>query len=309
MKTQYRVRNGTEYSQGLKRRGSLTFWFSEEVLSNWLVNEKTGKRGASPYFSDQAIVTFMMVQSLFQLPGRQAEGFLESLFCLMKIDLPVPDHTTVSRRAGKLEIVIPVTQKNEPRHVVIDSTGIKVYGEGEWKTRVHGVGKRRTWRKLHLAVEENSGEILVAEVSSNDYHDSEILPDLLKGVKGKIEQVSADGAYDKRKCYQAIEERDAIATIPPPKNAQKGENLDGQRNKNIDRIEAIGRKEWKEESGYHRRSISETTMFRLKRAFGGKLSSRDFDNQAVELFIQCMLLNRMRQIAKPDSYIVNESNK
>ena len=306
MKKQYRVRNWTEYNQGLKQRGSLTFWFSEEVLSNWLLNDKTGKRGASPYFSDQAITTFMMVQSLFQLPGRQAQGFLESLFCLLKIDLPVPDHSTVSRRGGKLEIVIPLSQKNQPRHVVIDSTGIKVYGEGEWKTRVHGVGKRRTWRKLHLAVDENSGEILLAEVTTNDYHDSEILPGLLKGIKGEIEQVSADGAYDKRKCYQAIEDRKAVATIPPQKNAHPWEDLDGQRNKNIDRIEEIGRKQWKEESGYHRRSISETTMFRLKRAFGGKLSSRDFNNQAVELFIQCMLLNRMIQVAKPDSYIVNE---
>ncbi len=306
MKKQYRVRNWTEYDRGLKQRGSITFWFSEEVLSNWLMNEKTGNRGASPYFSDQAITTFMMVKCLLKLARRQAEGFLESLLSLMNIDLPVPDHSTVSRRARKLEIVIPVSQKNESRHVVIDSTGVKVYGEGEWKTRVHGVGKRRTWRKLHLAVDEKNGEILVASVTTNDYHESEILPDLLKGIKGEIDQVSASGAYDKRKCYQAIEEREATATIPPQKNAQKWEDWEGERNKNIERIEEIGRKEWKEESGYHRRSISETTMFRLKRAFGGKLSSRDFDNQAVELFIQCMLLNRMIQVAKPDSYIVNE---
>lgn len=305
-KKQYRVRNWKEYDQGLKQRGSISFWFSEEAVSNWLMNEKTGNRGASPYFSDQAIKTFMIVKCLFKLAGRQAEGFLESLLSLMKIDLPVPDHSTVSRRAKKLEIVIPVSQTNESRHVVIDSTGVKVYGEGEWKTRVHGVEKRRTWRKLHLAVDEKSGEILVASMTTNDYHDSEILPGLLEGIEGEIEQVSADGAYDKRKCYQAIEEREAVATIPPQKNAQKWGDLDGERNKNIERIEEIGRKEWKKESGYHRRSITETTMFRLKRAFGGKLSSRDFDNQAVELFIECMLLNRMIQLAKPDSYMVNK---
>lgn len=306
MKKQYRVRNWSEYDKGLKQRGSLTFWISEEALSNWIVSEKTGKKGASNTFSDQAIMTFIILKCLFQLPGRQTEGLLESLFSLMKIQLPVPDHTTVSRRAKKLKVSIPVTQKNQARHVVIDSTGIKVYGEGEWKTRIHGVGKRRTWRKLHLAVDEKSGEILVAEVTTNDYHDSEILPGLLSEVEGEIEQVSADGAYDTRGCYEEIEKREAIATIPPQKNAQKWKDSSGERNKNIERIEEIGRKKWKEESGYHRRSISETTMFRLKRTFGGKLSSRDFDNQAVELFIECMMLNRMIQIAKPDSYIVNQ---
>lgn len=186
-------------------------------------------------------MTFMMLKCLFQLPGRQTEGLLESLFSLMKVQLPVPDHSTVSRRARKLNVSIPVTKKNEPRHLVLDSTGIKVYGEGEWKTRIHGVSKRRTWRKLHLAVDETSGEILVAEVTSNDYHDSEIMPDLLSHLEEEIEQVSADGAYDKRGCYQAIEKREAIATIPPQKNAQKWLDMKGERNKNIERIEEIAK--------------------------------------------------------------------
>ncbi len=196
---------------------------------------------------------------------------------------------------------------DESRHVVVDSTGVKVYGEGEWKTRQHGVSKRRTWRKLHLAVDEKTGEILVAEVTTNNCHDGDVLESLLEAIKGDIDQVSGDGAYDQRKCYRAIEDRGAIATIPPQKNAQKWSDTDGERNKNIERIEEIGRNEWKESSGYHRRSISETTMFRLKAIFGGKLSSRDFDNQAVELFVKCLLLNRMIQVSKPDSYIVNES--
>ena len=305
MKEKYRLRNWSEYNQGLKQRGSLTFWISEDTLSHWLVTEKSGKKGASNYFSSQAILTFLMVKSLFNLPGRQTQGLMESLFSLMNIDLPIPDHSTVSRRARKLEIVLPVEKTSSSRHVVIDSTGVKVYGEGEWKTRQHGMSKRRTWRKLHLAVDEKTGEILVAEVTTNDCHDSDVLKSLLEIIEGEIEQVSTDGAYDKRKCYQAIEERGAKAIIPPQKNAQKWSDMDGDRNKNIDRIEEIGRKEWKQESGYHRRSISETTMFRLKTIFGGKVSSRNFDNQAVELFVQCLLLNRMRQIAKPDSYIVN----
>lgn len=225
----------------------------------------------------------------------------------MNIDLPVPDHSTISRRMGKLNIKIPVTKQNQPRHVVIDSTGIKVYGEGEWKTRTHGASKRRTWRKLHLAVDETSGEILVAEVTTNDYHDSEILPELLSNIEGEIGQVSADGAYDKKGCYQQIEKEKAIATIPPQKNANKSkQKVLEQRNKNIERIEEVGTKQWKKESGYHRRSLSETTMLRLKRIFGGEVSSREFDNQAVELFIECMMLNKMIQIAKPQSYVVSE---
>ena len=305
MKNKYRVRNWSEYNKGLKQRGSLTFWLSDQGISEWLIKEKTGKRGSSPYFSDQAIMTFMMVKCLFKLAGRQTEGFLKSLFFLRKIDLPVPDHSTVSRRLSKLKVEMPVMSKKEPRHVVIDSTGVKVYGEGEWKTRQHGIGKRRTWRKLHLAVDETSGEILVAEVSTNDYHDSEILPGLLSEIEGEVKQVSGDGAYDTRKCYEAIALLGAIPTIPPQRNARKGHSHSEERNKNLERIEEIGRKEWKEESGYHRRSISETTMFRMKRTFGDQVSSRDFDNQASELFLECMMLNRMIQIAKPDSYVVH----
>ncbi|MBL1209358.1 IS5 family transposase [Geminocystis sp. GBBB08] len=304
MKQKYHLRNWSEYDQGLKQRGSLTFWLSEEVLSNWILTEKSGTRGADNYFSDQAILTFVMVKSLFSLAGRQTEGFLESLFVEVGIDLPVPDHTTVSPRAKNLDVVLPVNKRDEPRHLVVDSTGVKVYGEGEWKTRQHGVSQIRTWRKLHLAVDEKTGEILVAEVTTNNCHDGDVLESLLEAVEGDIEQVSGDGADDQRKCYRAIAQRGAMATIPPQNKAQKWSNIDGDRNRNIERIEEIGRKEWKEESGYHRRSISETTMFRLKTIFGGKLSSRDFDNQAVELFVKCLLLNKMIQIAKPDSYIV-----
>ncbi len=315
MKPQYHLRNWSEYDHGLKQRGSLTFWLSDEALSNWVITEKSGTRGADNYFSDQAILTFLMVKSLFSLAGRQTEGFLESLFVILGIDLPVPDHSTVSRRAKNLNVVLPVKKSDEPRHVVVDSTGVKVYGEGEWKTRQHGISKGRTWRKLHLAVDEKTGEILVAEVTTNNCHDGDVLESLLEAIEGEIDQVSGDGAYDRaapelrsdqRKCYQAIALKEATATIPPQKNAQKWTDIDGDRNRNLEIIEEIGRKEWKEESGYHRRSISETTMFRLKTIFGAKLSSRDFDNQAVELFVKCLLLNKMIQVAKPDSYMVIE---
>ncbi len=302
----YKVRNWSEYNAGLKQRGSLTFWLEEKVIAQWLLNNKHGKRGASQKYSDIAIATFETMKLVYGLAGRQAEGFLSSIFSLMGIDLPVPEHSTVSRRKGKLQVELPVVPKPGKVHVVVDSTGVKVYGEGEWKTRQHGVSKRRTWRKLHLGVDESTGEILSAVVTTNDFHDGEILEDLLDGIEQEIEQVSADGAYDQSHCYESIQQRSARAIIPPRKNAKIWQHGNCHapahpRDENLRAIRQKGRKSWKKQSNYHRRSLSETTMFRLKCIFGGKVSSRNFDNQATELLIQCLALNRMIQVAKPDS--------
>lgn len=308
-KTTYRIRNWKEYDAALKQRGSITFWVNEAVIEQWKNTEKTGKRGASNEYTDLAIATMATVKSLFQLGGRQTEGFLESLFSLMGVSLSAPDHSTLSRRLGKLGVNLPVVPKDNAVHVVVDSTGVKVYGEGEWKTRQHGVSKRRTWRKLHLGVDEETGEILAAVVTTNDYHDCEVLPDLLDSIEGDIEQVSGDGAYDTFDCYEAIEQRQAKGVIPPRKDAKIHQHGNCKakphpRDQNLRRIRKVGRKRWKRESDYHRRSISETTMFRFKVIFGGKLRSRQFDNQAVELFLQCAALNRMIQLGKPESYKV-----
>lgn len=186
-----------------------------------------------------------------------------------------------------------------------------MYGEGEWKVRTHGVGKRRTWRKLHLGVDEESGEILGAVVTTNDVADCEVLADILEQIDHSIEQVSGDGGYDTFDCYDTIAQRGAKPTIPPRSNAkiQQHTNSETQshpRDENLRRVSQVGRKQWKQESGYHRRSLSETAIFRLKTIFGGKLRRRFFDNQAVELFLQCAALNRMIQLGKPDSYKVED---
>lgn len=308
-KPSYQIRNWSEYDAALKQRGSLTFWIDEAVIETWINEQTSGRRGASKYYSDGAIALMATVQALFNLPGRQTEGFLESLFALMSIDLPVPDHSTLSRRIGKVAVEMPVTPSAGAIHVVVDSTGVKVYGEGEWKVRQHGVGKRRTWRKLHVGVNEATGEILAAVVSTNNVSDDEAFADILSGIDAEIGQVSGDGAYDKRKCYDEITKRGAKATMPPRKDAAKWEDdpKTGDvhpRNRVLERIEVVGRQEWKQESGYHRRSLAETTMFRLKTIFGGTLRRRRFDNQAVELFLKCAALNRMIQLGKPDSYKV-----
>lgn len=199
---------------------------------------------------DGAIALIATVQALFNLAGRQTEGFLESLFALMGVELPVPDHSTLSRRFGKVEVEVPVTPSTGGIHVVVDSTGVKVYGEGEWKVRQHGVDKRRTWRKLHMGVNEATGEIVAAVASSNNVSDDEVFGDILDGIEAEIEQVSGDGAYDKRKCYDEIEARGAKATIPPRKDAVKWQE-DAQtgrehpRNQALERIESVGRQRWK----------------------------------------------------------------
>lgn len=310
-KAQYKVRNWNAYDAALKQRGSITFWVNEEIIEQWSNQQKTGRKGASNYYSDTAIATMGTIQSVFHLAGRQTEGFLESLFSLMGIELKVPDHSTLSRRLSKLSVKLPVVPKEKAVHVVVDSTGVKVYGEGEWKVRTHGVGKRRTWRKLHLGVDEETSEIVAAVVTTNDVADCEVINDLLEQIEQEIEQVSGDGGYDTFDCYDAIAERKAKATIPPRSSAKiqqqaNCKTLPHPRDESIRSIRQLGRKQWKQQSGYHRRSLSETAMFRLKIIFGGKLRRRFFDNQAVELFLQCAALNRMIQLGKPDSYKVED---
>lgn len=306
-KATYRIRNWKEYNRALKQRGSLTIWLCDEAIENWTTEELTGGRGASPTYTDLAIETMAMIQVVYSLPGRQTQGFLQSLFSLMNLDLTAPDHSTLSRRRRHLDITVPVKKSSQPRHLVVDSTGVKVYGEGEWKVRQHGWSKRRTWRKLHLCVDESTKEIVSAVATTNNVSDGEVFPDLIENTPDEISQVSADGAYDQRDCYDAIKQKGAKATIPPRKGAKiwqraiaKADRCD--RDENLRRIRKIGRKKWKQECNYHRRSLAETTMFRFKTIFGDRLNTRNIDNQFKELFVKCAVLNRMTHLGMPESY-------
>ena len=302
----YRIRNWSEYNASLKKRGSLTVWVSPGAVENWTTHELTGEQGASPTYTDLAIETMATVQGIYGLAGRQTQGFLQSVFELMKLDLTVPDHSTLSRRRRRLTITLPVKDWSRSRHLVIDSTGVKVYGEGEWKVRQHGVGKRRTWRKLHFCVDEATLEIVSVVASTNDVSDAEALSDLLQDVPGTIEQVSADGAYDQRKCYDTLNKHGAKAAIPPRKGAKIWRHANSRaerhvRDENLRRIRKIGRKEWKRESNYHRRSLAETQVFRFKTIFGDRLQTRQIDNQFKELMLKSAILNRMTHLGMPDS--------
>lgn len=312
-----RTRNWSQYNVSLKNRGSITFWFCEEMLGQWYDQSSDRGRGRPRLYSNVVIELMLTLKYLYSLPYRQTQGFTESLLKLMKVERRVPSYTQLQRRSATLEVELAAARttidanRAEAIHVVVDSTGLKVYGEGEWKVRGHGVSKRRTWMKMHLAVDSSTSEILSTVITPNSVADCEVFEDLIDGVDEPIEQISADGAYDKSGCYDAIEERaeqqqQPIAiSIPPQRNAKIRRHGNANapphpRDENLRQIRAIGRKQWKIESGYHRRSLAETAMFRFKTIFSPKLSSRRFATQATEVFIKCSILNKMLQLGKPE---------
>lgn len=309
----YKVRNWREYNQALVDRGKVTFWITDEALTRWEEKQRTGKRGKPKLYSDLAIETALTLKEVFHLPLRQVEGFLASILKKMGSARKVPDYSTLSIRAALLHVCIRVRAIGaEEIHIVIDSSGAKVYGEGEWKVRQHGWSKHRTWKKLHLGIDEENGDILLGEVTGNDTADCEMFAPLLDQVPqdARIVQVSADGAFDKQMCYAALKQRGIPRiAIPPQHNAkiwQHGNSKEERlaRDENLRRIRSIGRKEWKKEIGYHRRSLAETTMFRLKTIFTDKVRARKEAAQRVELLLRVKALNLMTTLGMPKSYVV-----
>jgi hypothetical protein len=308
-KTLYRVKNWSEYDKALVQRGSITFWMSDDFEKTWM---HTGKkqRGSQFDYSDQAILVMLTVKEVFHLTNRGVEGFVRSLFRMMKINLPVPDHTTLSKRGKDLQVKLP-KKTSQSLNIVMDSTGLKIYGEGEWKVRLHGVSKRRTWRKLHVGANPEDGEIQAVLLTENSVSDDAAVEVLLEQIEQEIIKFAADGAYDKRKVYDSLNAHspDVNILIPPRKNARiwkhgntKTERL--KRDENLRSIRNNGRKEWKKESGYHVRSLAETTMFRLKTIFGDDLSARLLATQTTQALVRCAALNKMTHLGMPQSYKV-----
>jgi len=312
-KKHYKIRNWREYNQALVDRGKVTFWIGEEALKMWEEQLKTGKRGKPRIYSDIAIETALTVQQVFGLPLRQTEGFLSDILKKIGSDQKAPDFSTLSIRGKDLSVTIRTRLiKEESLHIAVDSTGVKIYGEGEWKVRQHGWSKHRTWKKLHIGIDESTQDILLGEVTGNDMSDGDMLEPLLKQLPEttKIDQVSMDGAYDKRKCYEVLQQRNIKnIAIPPQRNAKiwqhgntKAEPL--SRDENLRQIRKVGRKQWKEEINYHRRSLVETAMFRLKTIFTDKVRARTFSNQRIQLLLRCKALNRMTALGMPMTYVV-----
>lgn len=309
-KKKYKVRNWKEYNEMLVQRGAVTVWLSADGMEGW-VFKGPQQQGHPVTFSDAAIECFLTIRSVFHLPLRQTEGFLRSTFQRMQIHLPVPDYTTVSKRMAGIFVDLPVRGAipGESIHIVIDSTGLKVYGEGEWKVKIHGKSKRRAWRKLHLAVNPETGEVEATELTEAYADDAKQVKGLLAQIDQEIDLAAFDGAYDEHKIHALLQERGTHGLIPTSKDARikKRGNATGPplpRDEILRAIRAHGRSGWKESSGYHMRSHAENAMYRQKTIFGSNLRSRRFENQKTEARIRCRAMNIMTHLGMPKSVVV-----
>lgn len=288
------------YNKSLKARGEIDFWFDPEIFEQWYFSSEESRAplGSPRRYSDLAIRMLHIVRFRFGLTLRETVGFAESLAQLLEVEIDMPCYTTLSRRLRKLQETFTVDNLEEgPLTVAVDASGLKVFGEGEWKVRMYGVSKRRLWRKLHVAVNPNSNQILSVVFADSSLGDGQVFADLLTEIQGPVEKVVGDGAYDSKECYGWVEERGIKGIFPPDKNAKikKHGNSKGpplQRDEHMRRIRETSRSGWKKESGYHQRSLAETTFSRFKTLLGDTLSSRNYENQAHEVFLKCWILNQ-----------------
>lgn len=302
-KAKYRVKNWSEYNKALKARGSVTFWLDEKAIGQWWHDAPNGKRGRDLTYSDQAIVTFMMLQAVYKLSLRSTEGFLNSLFKLMNVTLKSPDYSSVSKRARTVKVKIP-RPTGPVAHVVFDATGLKIFGEGEWKVRKHGQEKRRTWRKLHLGVDVESQQVVCEEISLVNVGDNEVLPTMLKKMgRRKVGKVTGDGAYDTQECYRQIADKKAIPCIPPRSNARYWRG-DHPRNDAVRMLKQGQLAQWKRDTGYHQRSLAETAMWRFKSLTGERLRYHSYNAQVGEGYVRVAVLNKLTRLGMPVSEMV-----
>lgn len=304
-KTAYKVTNWSKYNESLVHRGDVTFWFDEDVIDAWEHDNVEWKVGRPFIYSDLAIESLLMLRELFRLPYRQTEGLGRAFARLMQADIAIPDFTSLAKRAAKMNVRLEIDKAaTGPIDVVVDSTGLKVYGEGEWKVRQHGVSQRRTWRKLHLAVNPDTHEIVAQTLTENGEHDADQVEPLLKQVDRRVQTFYGDGAYDQWKVYKTLDERGVDVIIPPRKNAKIKQHGNSSadplpRDECVRQIRREGRRAWKQSIGYHRRSLAETAMHRLKCCFGGSLKNRKLDNQQTEATLRCKLLNLFVTLGMP----------
>ena len=305
----HRIRSWEEYNRALVNRGSLTIWF-EDSPEKWLATKEAGHKGRPRTYSDEAILCALVIRAVFHLPLRALRGFLLWAFSTMQLDLPVPCYTRICRRAANLGQELKSLTKNCPTDIVFDSTGVKVYGEGEWKVRQHGKGERRTWRKVHLGVCPDSHEIVLSELTESQETDGKVGKRMARKIPKSVKTAFGDGAYDRGPFYQELYEYGIQAIIPPRRDGRL-QNLDRKpwfrdRNDAIRAITGLGkddeaRKLWKILSGYHRRSIGETAMSRFKRIFGGEFLARELKRQKAELYAKSIAMNKMTRLGMPKS--------
>lgn len=308
-KAVYKIRNWSEYNKALIQRGSITLWIEEEALKKWYSSSHTCIAGRPETYSDDAILLLLMLREVFKLTLRSLEGFVKSLFKLMNLDLPVPSYTQISRRAQSLHKRIKRLIKGHKKcHVIFDSTGLKVYGEGEWKMKVHGKSKRRTWRKFHIGIDAETQDIMCCELTGNNKGDAEVAERMLDSLPKSIQSARGDGAYDAMRFRQKVHEKGGVCVVPPPRDATYKGASDGwerERDACLAAIEGFGggeegRKLWKICSEYHKRSLVETAMFRIKKMFGERLKARAVGAQQTESICKCLAINKMNKLGLPN---------
>ena len=282
-KARYHVKNWRDYDAALRQRGDLTVWVTPAAMTAW-TPPRNGRRGRPQQYSAVAVETGLMLRLAFGRPWRQTEGMLASILRLLGLDLPVPDHTTFSRRSADLTAAKALSTASGPVNVVIDSTGLKVFGAGEWQREKHGGKGCRTWRKLHLAVNPDTGEILASELTTTEDGDASQVGPLLEQISGPIASVIADGAYDGEPVYRIIAERDPVAAviIPPRSTAvpsMTAETAPTQRDRHLRIIQERGRLGWQKAVKYGRRSLGEVGMMRYKTLIGRRLHARTLPTQ------------------------------
>ena len=301
-KTKYRVQNWTAYDRALVRRGDITLWVSPAAIAAW-EPAGMGTRGAQRKYSDFAIESALTLRLLFHLPLRQAEGFLASLFGLMGLDLRSPDHTTLSRRGQHLDLPLRAVPRRASRHLIINSTGLSIVGEGEWAAAKHGGRGTRGWKKLHLGVGP-TGVIVAHALTDATGDDATTGVALIEAVSGALTRVTADGAYDTVAFYDAAGARGAKVVVPPTKTARVSRRRprSSARDRTITTVQRIGRRRWKKTSRYHQQARVENTFFRYKSIIGEALRARSPGGQAVEVLLACNVLNQMTARGRPESY-------
>jgi hypothetical protein len=302
-KQRHRVTNWAAYEAGLRARGSLTVWFSAEAIEGWRAAPRT-TRGGQPSYSDLAIATALTLRAVFRLALRQTEGLIGSILQLLGLDLAVPDHSTMSRRAETLELP-RLGGGREPVHLLVDSTGLRLCGPGEWLVEKHGTRRRRSWRKLHLATDADTGRIVAGVLTEHDADDGSQVGPLLEQVDGPVASFTGDGAYDRDDVYANVAARhpDAVVVVPPRASAvpsDAAETAPTQRDRHLQCIAERGRMGWQRASGYNWRALVEADVSRWKRVIGDGLRSQTDGRQATEVAISADVLNRMLDLGHPE---------
>jgi len=295
----YRVSNWRESNEALRSRGDLTIWFGTDAVAKWLAPRRQDRGGQATY-SDFAIEVCLTLRLVFHQPLRQVQGMVRSLVQLMGIDLPVPDFSTLSRRGKGLVVEQSRTKSEGPITLIVDSTGLKIHRGSDWCEKKHGPGKsRKSWRKLHIGMDPDSGDIVTSLLTTDEVGDETALPDLITGTDVKVSRFLADGAYDGTGVFNTLTDTfgsDIEVIIPPPKSATLG--LYGQRDAHVEGITEFGRMGWQKATGYRDRALVEAQIGRWKTVIGDALKSRKIDTQTTEIQIGLKALNRMTTLGR-----------